>query len=196
MNNIIFRPAMPQDASAIVPLILAAGGGIFEFLLSDLLVDITLEELLISEIIKETGNLSYSKIEVAQINHKIVGLTNIYPAKDYGITEEMRQFLAPNKLDWLTDLFTRRVEDSLLLNILAVAPQYQRQGIGTKLINRVKEKAQSEEFSCLSLTVWTDNLAALQLYQRQGFQEVKPIQVNFHPLIPHHGGLKLMQCLL
>lgn len=50
MNKLIFRPATTQDSPQIAPLMIAAGGGIFEFLLEDFLVDISLEELLILEI--------------------------------------------------------------------------------------------------------------------------------------------------
>lgn len=196
MNQLIFRPATPQDSLKIAPLIIAAGGGIFEFLLEDFLQDTTLESLLSSEVKKEEGNLSYHNIEVAQLKDKVVGMTNTHPIEEFGVTEEIKNFIDPEKLDWLAELFMNKVEGSLFLNILSVFPDYQKQGIGTRLINNSKQKARREKFTSISLTVWTDNTEALGLYKRQGFQEVKQIQVDCHPLMPHEGGIKLMQCLV
>lgn len=109
MNNVIFRPACPQDALEIAKLTIIPGGGIFEFLLEDFVKDMSLETLLALEIKKETGILSYLNVEVVELK---------------------------------------------------------------------------------------DNITAIEFYERPSFREVKHIKVDFHPLMPHHGGMKLMQCFL
>ncbi len=63
-------------------------------------------------------------------------------------------------------------------------------------MNLVKNKAKENNISKLNLTVWADNINAITFYENQCFAEVKHINVDFHPLIPHDGGIKLMQCVL
>ncbi len=59
---------------------------------------------------------------------------------------------------------------------------------------RVKNKAIQDNIYSLNLMVWSDNRNAIKFYEKQGFQEVKHIKVDYHPLLPHQGGIKLMQC--
>lgn len=196
MDTIIFRPACPQDALEIAHLITIAGGGIFEFLLEDMLKNHTLENLLVAEIEKEKSNLSYINTQVAELNHKIVGMIKSSDAQGKEVTQEMKTFFSPEKLDWLKDSLSVKIKEGLYINLLAVNKSYRKKGIGTKLINYVKNKAKQQNISLLSLMVWSDNITAIEFYKNQGFQEVKHISIKFHPLMPHYGGMKLMQCVL
>ena len=197
MNNVIFRPACPQDALEIAKLAIMAGGGFFEFLFEDFIKEDTpLENLLVPEITKETGDLSYVNTEVAESNSKIMGIINSGDPKENSITQEMRDFFSTEKLNRIQELFSNKIEKSLSINILAVDSHYRKQGIGKTLINSVKDKAKIQNFSSVSLTVWSDNVNAINFYKNQGFTEVKTITVDYHPLMPHSGGIKLMQCIL
>ncbi|MGK7938685.1 MAG: GNAT family N-acetyltransferase [Crocosphaera sp.] len=196
MDHVMFRPASPDDSLAVAQFSILAGGGIFEFLLEDFLKDNTLENILASEIEKETGSLSYLDTEVAELNSKIIGIINSGDAKEQGITQEMIDFYPSEKLNWLQELFSTKIEGSLYVYILAVDSHYRKQGIGKNLMNHVKNKARKQNISSISLTVWSDNIDAIKFYKKQGFKEVKQIKVDYHPLLPHHGGIKLMQCIL
>ncbi len=196
MDTVIFRPACPQDALEIAQLIIIAGGGLFEFLLEDMLKDNTLENLLAAEVKKETSNLSYLNTQVAELNHQIIGIIKSSDAQEKEVTQEMKDFVSPEKLDWLKDSFSIKIEEGLYINLLAVNNNYRKQGIGTKLINHVKNKAKQQNISLFSLMVWSDNITAIEFYKNQGFKEIKHININYHPLMPHHGGMKLMQCRL
>ncbi len=196
MSHIIVRPACLKDALEIAQLTLIAGGGIFEFLLEGLIEDMSLENFLASEIQKETGNLSYVHTDVAELNSKIIGTIKSIDAKQEVVTQEMRDFLSPEKLDWLKDLFSSRLKEGLYINSLAINSNYRKQGIGTSLMNHVKNKAKKQQIYSLNLTVWSDNINAIKFYKNQEFIHIKHINIDFHPLMPHHGGMKLMQCLL
>lgn len=196
MNNVIFRAATPDDSLEIAQLTIIAGGGIFEFLLEDLLKNNTLENVLASEIQQETGTLSYVNTNVAELNNKIIGIIKSSDPKEQVVTPEMKEFLSPEKLDWLNDLFSSMIKEGFYINSLAVHSNYRQQGIGTQLINEVKNQAKKQNISLLSLTVWSDNMTAIEFYKRQGFQEFKQVKIDFHPLMPHYGGMKLMQCIL
>lgn len=74
--------------------------------------------------------------------------------------------------------------------ILTLASLYERQGIGTALINQVESIAKLHHCLRLSVTTTNDNLHALGFYQRRGFHlsALFPGQVNdsrkYKPTIP------------
>ncbi|MDJ0580121.1 GNAT family N-acetyltransferase [Crocosphaera sp.] len=196
MNHVVFRPACPDDALEVAKLAILAGGGIFEFLLEDFVKDISLENLVALEVKKETGNLSYIQTEVAELNGKIIGSLKSTDANQEDITKEEKDFLPSEKLDWLKNLFSDRTKEGYYINSLAVNSNYRKQGIGKKLIDNVKDKAKQNNDSFLTLHVWSDNVRAIKFYENQGFKAVKQLDIDFHPLMPHYGGMQLMQCML
>jgi ribosomal-protein-alanine N-acetyltransferase len=58
------------------------------------------------------------------------------------------------------------------IQTLAVAPAYQRRGIGTVLLAALIDEASRRNAQSLLLEVRADNEAALALYTRHGFQQV------------------------
>jgi ribosomal protein S18 acetylase RimI-like enzyme len=50
-----------------------------------------------------------------------------------------------------------------------VAPEYRRQGVGSRLIDTVIDWARAQGFSRLALDVADHNSAAVELYARHGF---------------------------
>ena len=194
LSNIIFRSAYSQDAPAIAQLTLDASGGILEFLFAKLVEGMTAEEILAAAIAEAEGNLSYRNTIVAEKEASVIAIANSCSAIKHRITKEMRDFIPQERLVVLEDFFASRVNDSLLLNALSVKSEYRRQGIGKRLIEEVKQKARAEGFASVSLIVWTDNLPAINLYSSLGFEEIKHIEIGFHPSITHQGGAKLMNC--
>ena len=198
MDNVMFRPAFPDDSLAVAKLAILAGGGIFQFLLEDFVKDIPLENLLALEVKKERGHLSYTHTDVAELNGKIIGVVKSHNPQKPSLIKEIKNYLRPEKLDWLKDLFLSSTDENIHNNSLSVGlsvdSHYQNQGIGKKLMMRVKNKAIQDNICSLNLMVWSDNRNAIKFYEKQGFQEVKQIKVDYHPLLPHHGGIKLMQC--
>lgn len=55
---------------------------------------------------------------------------------------------------------------------LAVHPDYQRQGIGEKLVLELIEGLKERGSQCLTLEVRASNVPAKRLYEKLGFQEV------------------------
>lgn len=194
LNNVIFRPAYVRDASAIARLTIAASGGILEFLFAELVEAMTAEDILTVAITAEEGNLSYRNTLVAEKEASVIAIANSYSAVKHRITIEMRDFIPQERLVVLEDFFASRVNDSLFLNALSVKSEYRRQGIGKRLVEKVKQKARAEGFASVSLIVLTDNLPAISLYSSLGFEEIKQIEIGFHPSIAHRNRAKLMNC--
>jgi ribosomal protein S18 acetylase RimI-like enzyme len=59
-----------------------------------------------------------------------------------------------------------------ILNDLYVGPQYRKQGIARKLINRAKELAAATQAAFLVLETEKNNTDAQRLYQNTGFNQV------------------------
>lgn len=196
MNEIVFRSATSEQAAAIAQLTILAADGLVEFLMDDLVPETSSQQLLTSIIARETGEASYRNVDVAMVDNEVIGIAQTYPAEKFCITEEMRSFFPQERLTVLQDFFSSRVEGSFFLDTLAVTPKYQGQGIGRQLIDRVKQKAKTCGYPSVSLIAWTDNHNAIRLYQRQGFQPVKSIQVEPHPCLPHQEGAILFCCSL
>lgn len=55
---------------------------------------------------------------------------------------------------------------------MGVSPEYRSQGIGTMLINKVKEWAKEKGFQKLFVNSYFGNIKAIEFYKRQGFVEI------------------------
>ncbi|MGY3704049.1 ribosomal protein S18-alanine N-acetyltransferase [Vagococcus martis] len=62
-------------------------------------------------------------------------------------------------------------DDAHITNI-AVLPEYQSQGIGTSLLNELKEEAKNLSCHSMSLEVRASNQQAISVYQSFGFEQV------------------------
>ncbi|MEO8329140.1 MAG: GNAT family N-acetyltransferase [Candidatus Nanopelagicales bacterium] len=60
--------------------------------------------------------------------------------------------------------------DELEVRMLAVAPEYARQGVGGQLMARVHQIAEVEGFQALVLSVISSNKAALAFYDHLGYE--------------------------
>jgi ribosomal protein S18 acetylase RimI-like enzyme len=190
----MIRPAQPTDVSEIINLTRLAADGLVEFLFNDFTIQATQEEVLKEGVLAEVGVLSYRHTDVAVYEDKVVGIATSYPASQHQITAEMKQFFAAERLGVLEDFYQSRVEGSWYLDTLGVKPEFQHQGIGKKLLQATKEKAKKQQYQQLSLMVFTHNIKALNLYQSQGFKQVKLIQIGNHPELSHQKSSLLMQC--
>jgi ribosomal protein S18 acetylase RimI-like enzyme len=69
------------------------------------------------------------------------------------------------------------------LNVLAVYPEYRRQGVGTALLGKADEIARSTEASQVSIIVEEVNETAVELYRRVGF-----VEWARRPYLPYPGS--------
>jgi len=80
-----------------------------------------------------------------------------------------------------------REEDTNVLVMLNVSPQWQGRGVARKLIAAVAETARAEGAICLIVATSNDDLPALALYQRLGFTITGVLTGR---LVEHHGGVE------
>jgi ribosomal protein S18 acetylase RimI-like enzyme len=176
------RPAAPQDAPEIARLMLAAGGGFYEFLLDGLPEAPGGPAAALGAMAAgRAGGYSWRHCRVAELDGRVAGLANAYPADWIGappdsLPEARRRHIAP--------LAALREPGSLFLAHLAVAPAARRRGLGGILLDDTIRRARAAGWRRIGLTVWAENGPALALYRRFGFVERARADLGPHPRLP------------
>ncbi|SRR6056297_2185796 len=86
--------------------------------------------------------------------------------------------------DYLDDLWKEVAwqDDNFLgLHLLAVHPDYQGRGYGLKVIKFCENYAKNNNYSSLHLDVLSQNKAAINLYQKQGYKKIGELYFDFKP---------------
>jgi ribosomal protein S18 acetylase RimI-like enzyme len=195
--GIVFRPALPADAYALAELSILAGDGMYEFLLEELAPREMLAGLMARSLKQDAGGFSWRHCLVADDKGGVVGggvvaMINAFPAA--WLREEERDILPPDRVQILDPIDQAQDWESFLVNSVAVRPQYQRQGIGARLLEMAIEQAGAVARGVARITanVWADNLAARAVFEKQGFRVRTLIELPEHPGLTHTGGSLLM----
>lgn len=85
-----------------------------------------------------------------------------------------------------------RVPGSFYVSVLAVFDGYRDSGVGTRLLQAAAGRATSLGCTRLSMQVFCRNIAAIRLYERNGFRIVDSRAVEPHPSHPYDGRILLM----
>lgn len=73
----------------------------------------------------------------------------------------------------LSIVFTPEAQkDEFYIFMLAVLPEYQNKGLGSKLLAFAEEQARAKNFSKISLLTSKNNVNAIRFYERNGYQKV------------------------
>lgn len=194
-EQLVYRPAMPDDGRAIAELICQAGGGLYEFLFDDLIPLVSAIDIVAAGVGMGGGPLSHENCLVASnASGRVVGAANFFPADT--LAEETFLSLVSDRFDHISPMLRLRDPGSMFLNAIAVAGNHRGNGVGTHLIALTEAASLSAGLSRLSLHVWADNVAAIKLYKRHGFAEVGVAELAVSPRLPHSGGSLLMRKIL
>ena len=86
------------------------------------------------------------------------------------------------------------LDEATILNI-TVDPDYQGQGLGRKLLQYVKKDMIEKNIVSIFLEVRSSNVAALSLYESEGFNEID-IRKNYYPTKNGREDAIIMACML
>jgi ribosomal protein S18 acetylase RimI-like enzyme len=116
---------------------------------------------------REEGSFSYRNATIIEHDGQCAGCLIGYEIPDdpEPIPDGMPAMFAP--LQELENL----APGSWYINVLAVRPQFRRQGLGTKLLALAKETAQGLGKRRMSVIVSDANVGAHRLYERLGYTE-------------------------
>ena len=189
-----FRPGEKEDCLKMAELISIASDGVLEYLLNDLVPEMTPVQVMSKNLEKSNSIESYKNSVVALDEDNVVGMALSFPSYYHKITDEMRSFFPADRLGHLRQYYSSRVENSWMLDALGVFENYRRRGIAEKLIRLAKERAIENGYNTLSLIVFADNTLAIPLYKRTGFKVVQKIELHGNEFIKHENGCLLMKC--
>ena len=149
--NIIIERATAKDAAAMIEYLKQIGGETDNLTFGSEGLPITLEaeEAYIKQMEKSCNDIML----VAKMNGKIIG--------DASLSR------LPRRMSHRGDLG------------VAVVKEYWNQGIGTQLMSKILDFAKENSFEIIDLQVRSDNLRAIHLYERYGFQKIGTHPVFF-----------------
>ncbi len=194
--NVIYRKGEKKDSLPIAELNHIASGGAIEFLFRDLIPNLTPVQIVAANLENDAYPHSYKSAIVAEYDGAVIGMSLSFPGKYHRITEEMKMFFPPDRIDHFRNFFSAPVEKSYFLDALCVREDFRNRGIGGQLIELTKGKARKEGYDSLSLLVFRDNTNARTVYEKNGFKTIDWIDLKPHERIPHEGGCVLMSALL
>ena len=90
-------------------------------------------------------------------------------------------FVLSDYLDDLWEPIGWQDNNFLGLHLLAVHPDYQRQGYGEKIVKFSENYAKVNSYSSIHLDVLSKNEAALNLYKNKGYKKVGELIFDFKP---------------
>ncbi|MEM7172038.1 MAG: GNAT family N-acetyltransferase [Pseudomonadota bacterium] len=187
------RPATPDDIPHLAHFQVMAGDGHMEALYHDLVPGKSVTELVARRFSFEGSTKSYRHCHVAELGDRVVGGLHCHPFD--AMANDPSDPLVPEERFAVVEAFDHldfAAVGTFHINVVAVYPEFQGQGIGTFLIKAAITQAQSQGFTKASLAVFEENAGALRLYQRHGFKEAARHPGSRHPMVKYDGDLLMM----
>lgn len=179
-----FRAAKKEDCRTIAELYSISSDGVADYIWTKLAEE--------GENILDVGQRRYEQEEsvfsyknciIAEKDKKIIGMLVAFPMKSDGSIPD-DPVLAPYSV--------LEADNSFYICGVALKPEYRGQGVGTQLMKLAEQQARIRKFKSLSLVVFEANSAAVELYKKLGYREIKREKIVSHPLIHYTGDALLM----
>ncbi|MHA1599848.1 MAG: GNAT family N-acetyltransferase [Alphaproteobacteria bacterium] len=188
-----FRWAQKEDCYRIAELFSMSSGGVADVVWSNLgIPDLSLLEIGEQRYARENTEFSYQNCVVAEIDDDVAGMLVSFPIEETKTVQAEAPSPASNELDVLAPYGELEVPGSYYICGVALLPQYQSQGLGSRLCEIAKGLARERGYDELSLLVFEQNMGAVQLYERLGFKEIDRRPLVPHELIRYTGDVLLM----
>jgi ribosomal protein S18 acetylase RimI-like enzyme len=188
-----YREARSDDIDAIAELMHLAAGGISDFLLSKLVLGLSVTKLIAIALRDDQANFHFSNILVAEMDGKVVGVVHFYPANEHAIPDVMRTFVPKKRLAVFEAFYASKVKDSFYIHAIAVHPKFRNFSIDTDLFKFCKDMAIASGYDYLSAHVWQGNKISLNNLKMAGFVEIEKIAIEPHKLLPYKKGMVLLK---
>jgi len=185
-----FRWARKEDCYRIAELFSMSSGGVADYVWSTLgIADVSLLEIGEQRYAREDTDVSYRNCVVAEVDGDVAGMLVSFPVEKAAAGQAAPAGGGPDVLAPYREL---EVPGSYYFCGVALLPQYQSQGLGTRLCEIAKSLARAHGCDELSLLVFEQNVGAVALYERLGFTEIDRRPVVPHELIRYTGDVLLM----
>ncbi|MBT8083670.1 MAG: GNAT family N-acetyltransferase [Woeseia sp.] len=193
-----FRTAANKDAGFLVPLVSESSGGVWPAVwraLAD--AGESVEQSAIRYLTKPSNKLSVKNTTLAEANDSRVGAMIIYQEDPVSLNENDDCDQPPLPRDLFDALQPyRELSDpnSLFIAEICLLHKARGQGLGSRFLDYAKKLTIEKKLPRVSLRVFSANLGAVRLYERNGFQIEDQRPVIAHPDIKIEESVLLMSC--
>lgn len=182
----IIRRARRDDVPDIAALFRLSSGGVADYIWRTLAepgeapLDVGIRRYA-----REGVDFSYENCLVAEESGAVVGMANGFALKasDEPVTEDDPVLRPYAELE---------APDSFYISGIAVLPPYRGQGLGSRMMLAMRERARAAGLARLSLIAFAANAASIRLYEGLGYRIVDRRPIVPHPLIQYDGDAVLM----
>jgi len=186
------RGALATDADDIARLLVAASGGLVDYVFAYAAPDHDPVAVMTRAVADILSLYSYRNCFVAVEEKTIVATVNAFPAEAYRLDPTVADALPPAVLERLRPIYETTVPGSLYLSGMGVAAGHRGHGHGGELMAALFAEARRLGREEVSLLVWGDNVNAVRFYAAMGFTRRRKIAVDLGPGHRHEEGMLLM----
>lgn len=191
-NAVTLRPATVDDARVVAELIAVASRGIATWLWSRQAREGE-DPLAVGarRAAQPENTFSYRNAVLAEQGGQVAGMMLGYwldesASENFVNLDDLPPILRP-----LAEL-EYRVPGSFYVNVLAVFDGWRDSGIGTRLLQAAASRATALGCTRLSVQVFSQNIGAVRLYERNGFRMIDSRPIKAHPCYPYDDRILLM----
>lgn len=184
------REATVNDCRNIAELALIAGDGIPAYFWEQSrkngqqLLDVGIQNLK-----SDTANFSYRNVHVAEVDKSVAGMILAYRLPDKENADKVEDY--PEFIQPVIEL-EQCVPGSFYVNMLATYPKYRNLSIGTSLMGIVDDLAEQAGCQLISVQVFEQNVRAVRLYRRLGYDVLESRPVVEHISHPYNTNIVLL----
>lgn len=196
MDELNLRYAVADDLDFVSRVVTEVSEGIVECLFADLLPMQQASDVLRLAFGRNVAPYVTENVILAEVGDQTAGLLFSYDACEQQIPTLMEHFLTAKRIDPVREVLTATVDDALWVNTLWVNPQFRGRGLAQLLLEVAADKARDLSLKKIALHAFAENEAALGLYRKAGFEELKEVTLGA-PLSARHpkGGRVLSKTL-
>ena len=148
----------------------------------------------VSELLASEVHYSFANTIVAQIESDVVGMALSFPASGLLLNEQAKQHYSAQQFQYIQYFVDNKLNNSWHLDAICIRRKHRGRGIGTQLLEQVKQQAKHYKFPSLEVFVFSSNPDAIRFYHRNGFNMCKQIDTSNHEFLSDKSPLLLMCC--
>jgi len=170
-----------------------AHGGLNEAIYDGLVPGQSVEEIIQPEFAQPGTTPFHENHRIASWDGRIAGGLHAYPWDD--MEDDPPNPLIPEERFEIGEPFHHlTAPGSYYIHALAVYPEFGRKGIGSTLLSLARDQAAEKSLTDLSLYVYAQNVGAVALYEKHGYEVAGRSPLVEHPLLRYTGDVLIMTC--
>lgn len=191
--SIIVRPASLHDVSQIVPYLKMASGGLSDYLLMDLVPNMSVDELIEMALTDENTPYYYTQFIVAQENDLVIGAAHFYPSERHLLPDLMLSMIPKDKLEAISPYYRSYIPNSMYIHAMATAESHRKSLCILLMGKKIEDIARHQNKKCLSAHVWRDNTVVYKSLTLAEFKEVESFMLPTEAPFVYHSPMVLMK---